>query len=152
MASIWVRRGPVSSPPTAWAYGAGAIIFVCAVVGAGLGFNAAWRPGGDAELAGRSGAGAAGVIDAKPIVDLANTAAPPAPKDAAEADSGDDDATSSSLAAQTAAAQADQAKPAGAKGDIDQINTPTDEKPPAPVKASTDESPPNAPVKSDVPF
>ncbi|HWF00299.1 MAG TPA: hypothetical protein VG248_10925 [Caulobacteraceae bacterium] len=152
MASTWVRQGPVASPPAALAYLAGAVILIAALVGAALGFTAAWRPGGDAELGGRAGAAASGVIDAKPIVDLANTAAPPASAGAADASSSDDDAKAASLAARAAAAQADQAKPAGAKGDIDQINTPPDEKPPAPVKPSTDEAAPNAPVKSDVPF
>ena len=49
-------------------------------------------------------------------------------------------------------AQALQAKPTGAPGDIDSIMTSASERPTAPAKKGPDEAPPPTPVKSDVPF
>ena len=50
-------------------------------------------------------------------------------------------------------AQEIQAKPSKPGGDIDDILTSPNEKPPAQVKPAADEAPPpGAPVKTDVPF
>ena len=46
MADSWIDNGPVSLPPRALAYGAGALVLAMAVVGGGLGFDAAWRKPG----------------------------------------------------------------------------------------------------------
>jgi hypothetical protein len=153
MASAWTENGPISLPSRALAYGAGLVVVVFAVLGVGAGFEAAVRRGSEPGL---EAAAAAGAKDdaaiAKPIVDLA----PPAPAaEAANDDSKDADADATKaddLAAQTAAAQAIQAKPASAGGDIDQVLTSPTEKPPAPAPKGADEAPPGAPVKSDVPF
>ena len=56
------------------------------------------------------------------------------------------------IAAKTAAAQAVQSKPAQTQSDIDDILTSASERPQAPAKPSTDETPPSGPTKSDVPF
>ena len=154
MPATWARRGPVSTPSAGVAYLAGGIIVAVAVAGAGLGFSAAWRPSSEPGLNDHARPGAHGdILDAKPIVDLTPATAAPAESGGdSDAEKADDGAKDRLLAAQTAGAQANQAKAAGSKGDIDQINTPADEKPPAPVKAPADEAPPNAPVRSDVPF
>jgi hypothetical protein len=152
MAGGWIDNGPVSLPPRILAYGAGAVVLGLAIAGAGLGFDAAWRRQGGQEPSVSQPANRAGDLVAKPIVEIA----PPTP--APEADKEDDDdkandqAKAEALAAQTAAAQSLQAKPA-AKGDIDDILTSPTEKPPPAIKAPIDEAPPtNAPVKTDVPF
>jgi hypothetical protein len=127
-------------------------VVLFAVLGVGAGFEAAARRSAGPELDAASGAGAKDdALVAKPIVDLAPpTPAPEAAKDdsadAADASKADD------LAAQTAAAQAIQAKPANAGGDIDQVLTSPTEKPPSTTAKGADEAPPGAPVKSDVPF
>jgi hypothetical protein len=151
MASSWVENGPVSLPPRALAYGAGAVVLSLAIAGAGLGFDAAWRRQGGAETGAVEPANRVGDLTAKPIVEIAPpTPAPEASKD--DDDKANDQAKADALAAQTAAAQALQAKSA-AKGDIDDILTSPTEKPPQPVKTPTDEAPPTAaPVKTDVPF
>ncbi len=148
MAGAWTRNEPISLPSRPLAYGAGLLVIVLAAAGAGLGFNAAWRKTVAPEL---SGVGQGTLRDdaliARPIVDLT----PPAPApQAAKADSDDDAAKADALDAQTAAAQAIQAKATG--GDIDDVLASPTEKPPAPTKAATDEAPPGTPVKSDVPF
>jgi hypothetical protein len=149
MADSWIENGPVSLPPRALAYGAGAVVLAMAVVGGGLGFSAAWRRQAGPDLSATSPANQPGDMVAKPIVEIAPPA--PAPEESKD-DSADDQANDEAKAdAQTAAAQAIQGKP-DAKGDIDQIMTSSTEKPTAPVKPPTDEAPPTAPVKSDVPF
>jgi hypothetical protein len=149
MSDGWIDNGPVSLPPRALAYGAGLLVLAMAVVGGGLGFSAAWRRQAAPELSAAGPANQPGDIIAKPIVEIAPP--PPAPEESKD-DSADDQANDAAKAdAQTAAAQAIQGKP-DANGDIDQIMTSSTEKPPAPVKPATDEAPPGAPVKSDVPF
>jgi len=97
-------------------------------------------------------AAGAKTLTARPLVDVTPPTAAPAAADD-KADSSDaDSAKATDLAAQTAKAQALQAKPTGAPGDIDTIMTSASEKPLAPVKKGPDEAPPPAPVKSDVPF
>jgi hypothetical protein len=151
MAGGWIDNGPVSLPPRAIAYSAGVLVFLLAVGGAGLGFEAAWRRQTGPEPSAAEPANRAGDLVAKPIVEIAPpTPAPDAAKED-EDDKANDQAKASALAAQTAAAQAIQAKTA-AKGDIDDILTSPTEKPPSLVKAP-DEAPPSAaPVKTDVPF
>jgi hypothetical protein len=151
MASSWIENGPVSLPPRALAYGAGVLVLGLAIVGAGLGFDAAWRKPGAQGPSVAEPANRVGDLVAKPIVEIVPpTPAPEAAKD--DDDTANDAAKAEALAAQTAAAQALQAKPAG-KGDIDDILTSPTEKPPQTVKAPTDEAPPTAaPVKTDVPF
>lgn len=149
MTQAWTPDGPISLPPRTLAYGAGAVIAAMALVGVALGFNASSR---QSAAPGLEGAGqtvsADGVPIAKPIVELP----PPvtAASDAADsAATNATDAAADTIDAQTAAAQAVQSKPSKALADIDQILTSRTEKPPAPVKTTTDEAPP---VKSDVPF
>ncbi|HEY1926684.1 MAG TPA: hypothetical protein VGG92_04400 [Caulobacteraceae bacterium] len=149
MADSWIENGPVSLPPRALAYGAGAIVLVLAVVGGGLGFDAAWRRQAGPELNATGPANQPGDLVAKPIVEIAPPA--PAPEESKDEDTADDQANDEAKAdALTAAAQANQGK--DAKGDIDQIMTSPTEKPPAPVKAPPEAPPGTAPVKSDVPF
>jgi hypothetical protein len=132
------------------AYGAGVVVLGLAIAGAGLGFDAAWRRHAGPEPSATEPANRAGDLIAKPIVELAPPT--PAPEASKDDDDANDQAKADALAAQTAEAQALQAKPT-AKGDIDDIMTSPTEKPPAPVKAPTDEAPPTtAPVKTDVPF
>ena len=152
MASVWTENGPISLPSRALAYGAGLVVVVFAVLGVTMGFEAAFRRSAAPDLDAASGAGVGqgDALIAKPIVDLAPpTAAPEDKKDDSD-DADDDAAKADALAAKTAAAQAIQAKPATAGGNIDDILTSASEKPPAPVKPSSDEAPP--PEKSDVPF
>jgi hypothetical protein len=149
MADGWIENGPVSLPPRALAYGAGFLVFAMAVVGGGLGFDAAWRRQAGPELSASGPANQPGDLVAKPIVEIAPP--PPAPEESKD-DSADDQANDAAKAdAQTAAAQAMQGN-SDAKGDIDQIMTSPTEKPPAPVKAPPEAPPGTAPVKSDVPF
>jgi hypothetical protein len=123
-----------------------------AIVGVGLGWQAASRPSTGPGDTGVATANDANTLNATPLVDLTPTqTAKPAQASAADSSSADD-AKADDLAAQTAKAQALQAKPTGTPGDIDSIMTSSSEKPPAPIKAGPAESPPNAPVKSDVPF
>ena len=150
MTQAWTPDGPISLPPRALAYGAGAAIAAMAVVGIGLGFNASLRQSGAPGLADPGqNVSADGTLIAKPIVEL-----PPPVTAANEAGAENTavnaaDAEGDKIDAQTAAAQAVQSKPSKAAGDIDQILTSPTEKPPAPIKAPADEAPP---VKSDVPF
>ena len=80
------------------------------------------------------------------------TAPTPEASDAAIDAKVDAEVANESIAGKTAAAQALQSKPSSPSGNIDDILTSPQEKPPAPVKSPTDEAPPTAPVKSDVPF
>ena len=156
MANVWSGSGSVSLPPRWLAYLAGFFILVMAIAGIGLGFRAAWRapsePGSASDI-GRP-TGADGEIVAHPIVEAPAVAAPAADtSDDAAADAATDaDVARESIASKTAAAQALQSKSSNASGNIDDILTSPQEKPPTPVKAQTDEAPPAAPVKSDVPF
>jgi hypothetical protein len=152
MPAQWIENGPVSLPTRSLAYWAGAFLVAMAFVGAGLGIQAAIRPASGLGDASVTTASDANTLTATPLVDL--TPAPVAkPAAADKADSSDADAAKADdLAAQTAKAQALQAKPTGNPGDIDSIMTSATEKPPAPVKSGVNEAPPNAPVKSDVPF
>ncbi len=153
MTSAWTGEGPVSLPPRGLAYSAGALVFLLALVGIGLGFRAAWRSPTEPGLGDASSAALGDdAVTAQPIVELPPpVTAPVAAKEEAKPDAAtNDDDKAKELAAQTAAAQAVQAKPSKASQDIDDILTSTSEKPPAPVKPSADEAPP--PEKSDVPF
>ncbi len=153
MASAWVGNGPIALPSRGVAYGAGLAVVLFAMLGVGLGFQAALRKGAapDLDAASSPGTGKDDALTAKPIVDLAPpTAVPDEAKDGAAADDEADKADA--LAAQTAAAQAIQAKAAKAGGDIDDVLTSPTEKPPAVTKGAADEAPPGVPVKSDVPF
>ncbi len=156
MANAWSGAGPISLPPRWLAYLAGGLIFITAVVGVGLGFLAAWRAPNEPGAASENGRNttADGELVAHPIVELPPPAAPTADKsDDAAADSATDaEVANESIASKTAAAQALQSKASNASGNIDDILTSPQEKPPAPVKSAADEAPPTAPVKSDVPF
>jgi hypothetical protein len=152
VATGWINHGPVSLPPRPLAYGVGAILFLTAAAGAGLGWRAASRPPSGPADPNAVTAADANTLTARPLVDITP---PVAAKVAADdkADSSDaDSAKAADLAAQTAKAQALQAKPTGAPGDIDTIMTSASEKPLAPAKKGPDEAPPPTPVKSDVPF
>ncbi|MBV8684989.1 MAG: hypothetical protein JO111_19110 [Caulobacteraceae bacterium] len=151
MADGWIDNGPVSLPPRALAYGAGAFVLVMAVVGGGLGFDAAWRRQAGPDINATGPANQPGDLVAKPIVEIAPPA--PAPEESKDEDNADDQANDAAKAdAQTAAAQANQGN-GDTKSDIDQIMTSATEKPPAPVKGPPEAPPPGtAPVKSDVPF
>ena len=154
MAGAWTPNGPVSLPPRILAYGAGLTILLLAAAGAGLGLRAASRESGAPDLGAlmQDEAGQASLA-ARPIVQ-----APPPEATAAEPTS--DNATktpdagkSDDIAQKSAAAQEVQAKPAKNSGNIDEILASPSEKPPAPVKPSSDEAPPpSAPVNTDVPF
>ncbi len=149
MASAWIEHGPVSLPPRGLVWGVAAAVIVLAVAGTGLGLRAAWReplaPGMEGDQAGGAGDNA---LTAQPIVELPPPVTAPTPaKDDTKTEPTDEQRA---LAAQTAAAQAIQAKPSKAAGDIDTILTSASEKPPPPVKPAADEAPP--PTKSDVPF
>lgn len=151
MASAWVGDGPIALPSRGIVYGAGVAVALFAMLGVGLGFQAAWRKSAapDLDAASSAGAGKDDALTARPIVDLAPpTAAPDTAKDAADDEADKADA----LAAQTAAAQAIQAKTAKDGGSIDDVLTSPTEKPPAVTKGAADEAPPGVPVKSDVPF
>jgi hypothetical protein len=152
MADGWIERGGVAVPPRSLAYGAGLAILTLAAAAGALGFSAALRREVAPEIASGAKVGPAGELIAKPIVEIA----PPTPaaqaKGGADDDIANDAAKAQALAAQTAAAQALQAKGAG-KGDIDDILASPTEKPPTPVKNPGEEAPPaTAPVKSDVPY
>ena len=153
MVNAWTENGPVSLPPRWQAYTAGAVVAVLAVVGVAIGMRAAWRDAGAPDI-GESADSAADhqALEARPIVQLPPpVTSPDADADAAKQDAADaEQAKADALAAKAAAAQAVQAKPSQPAGNIDEILTSPTEKPPAPVKPSTDEAPP--PVKTDVPF
>jgi hypothetical protein len=153
MASAWTENGPISLPSRALAYGAGLAVVLFAVLGATAGYEAAFRRSGGPELDAAAEAGAKDdALIAKPIVDLAPpTPAPEAAKDTSD-DADAEAAKADALAAQTAAAQAIQAKPANAGGNIDEVLASPTEKPPSTTGKGADEAPPGAPVKSDVPF
>jgi hypothetical protein len=154
MASAWIENGPVSLPPRSLAYGVGAALFLLAFVGVGLGLRAAWRESGAPGLAGDSSqsADSADTLIAKPIVEL------PPPPVANEADNEattdvkEDDSKADAIQEKTAEAQQVQATASKSGGDIDKILASPTEKPTAPAKPVTDETPPGPPVKSDVPF
>jgi len=152
LATDWIQNGPVSLPPRALAYGVGALLFLTAAAGVGLGWRAASRPpSGPADpsaLAARD----ANTLTARPLVDITPPAAARVAADDRSDSSDADSAKAAALAAQTVKAQALQAKPTGAPGDIDTIMTSASEKPLAPAKKGPDEAPPPTPVKSDVPF
>ena len=156
MANAWIANGPVSLPPRSLAYIAGLIIAALSIAGIGMGFRAAWRaplePGSASDNS--RGMTADGELTAHPIVQMPPPVVPAADKaDDAAADAATDaEVASESIASKTAAAQALQSKPSGASGNIDDILTSPQEKPPTPVKAPADEAPPTAPIKSDVPF
>jgi hypothetical protein len=157
MANAWSGDSPVSLPPRSLVYVAGAFIAAMAIVGVVAGFRAAWRapsePGSAAESA--RGSTADGELVAHPIVEMPPPVAAPAAdkSDDAAADAATDaKVASESIAGKAAAAQALQSKPSSPAGNIDDILTSPQEKPPAAVKSTTGEAPPNAPVKSDVPF
>ncbi len=149
MASAWTDNGPVSLPSRGLVNLAAVLVVAFAILGLVMGVQAAFRKGAAPDI-GAAGAvaGKADEIAAKPIVDLA----PPTPA----ADDGKDDgdktdeeqAKADALAAQTAAAQAIQAKPSKAGGNIDDVLASPTEKPPGPVKNAGD----GAPVNSEVPF
>ncbi len=152
MGSAWIESGPVSIPSRPLAVGAGVTVAILAIVGFALGFQTSIQRTGASGLgvtAGRTSSHDDELI-AKPIVELA----PPAPAPVAEksgSDDGDDD-KADAIAAQTAAAQAIQAKPSNGAGNIDDVLASPTEKPPAAPKVITDGTPPGTPVKSDVPF
>lgn len=156
MTIFWSRSSPVSLPPRWLAYLAGFLIIVMAVVGVGLGIRAAWRAPSEPNSASdiRHATASDGEIVAHPIVEPPPMPAPTADRnDDAAADAATDaNITNGSIASKAAAAQALQSKTSNASGNIDDILTSPQEKPPAPVKAQADEAPPTAPVKSDVPF
>ena len=150
MASAWIDNGPVSLPPRRLVYGVSAAVIVLAVAGTGLGLRAAWREPAAPGEGDQTGAAGDSALIAQPIVELPPPVAAPTPaKDDSKAAPTDEE---KALAAQTAAAQAIQAKPSKSSGDIDAILTSASEKPPAPVKPTADEAPPQEPTKSDVPF
>ena|SRR5579859_474513 len=153
MANAWTDNGPISLPSRPLAYGAGLAVMLFAVLGVGAGFEAAFHRSGGPELDAAAEAGAKDdALIAKPIVDLAPpTPAPEAAKDTSD-DADAEAAKADALAAQTAAAQAIQAKPANAGGNIDEVLASPTEKPPTTTTKGADEAPPGAPVKSDVPF
>jgi hypothetical protein len=152
MTSAWTGDGPVSVPPRGLAYTAGALVFLLALVGIGLGFRAAWRSPTEPGLGDATSTSGDDAVTAQPIVELPPPVTAPAPaKEEAKPDAAaNDDDKAKALAAQTAAAQAVQAKSSKQSQDIDDILTSASEKPPAPVKPAADEAPP--PEKSDVPF
>ena len=157
MANAWTGPGPVSLPARWLAYLAGWLIVATAIAGVGMGFRAAWRAPNEPGSVSENGpnATADGELVAHPIVELPPpVAAPTADKsDDAAADAATDaEVANESIASKAAAAQALQSKPSNPSGNIDDILTSPQEKPPAPVKSPADEAPPTAPVKSDVPF
>jgi len=153
MANAWTENGPISLPPRSMAYGAGLAVVLFAAVGMGLGLEAAVRrsAGPDVDAAANAGPKDDALI-AKPIVDLTPPAAAPEAAKNDEAASDDEDAKSEALAEKTAEAQAIQAKASKIGGNIDDVLASPTERPPAPVKGPSDEAPPGAPVKTDVPF
>lgn len=148
MPNSWTAHQPIALPPRSLAYAAAALLGALVVFGLASGFLATLRQASAPGVGGDSSAQTAadGTLIAKPIVEIqAPTAAEPAD---AQADKADASADAQDIASQAAAAQAVQAKPSKAGGNIDDILTSPTEKPPAPVKAP-DEAPP---VKTDVPF
>ena len=157
MANTWINNGPVSLPPRSLAYAAGAMIVAMAFIGVGTGFRAAWRAPSEprSTLESNRGATADGELIAHPIIEMppASTASTSDKADDAAADAAvDAEVANESIASKTAAAQAVQSKPSSPSGNIDDILTSPQEKPPVPVKSAPEEAPPMAPVKSDVPF
>jgi hypothetical protein len=127
-------------------------LIVAAVAGVGLGIRAAYRSDDGPDVGAVSQAQDADTLTAHPLVDITPPPSVTAQTDQ-KADSSDADADKADdLAAQTAEAQALQAKPTATPGDIDQIMTSAAEKPPAATKTVPQAAAPNAPVKSDVPF
>ncbi len=154
MANAWISNGPVSLPPRWLAYTAAGCILLGAVAGVGMGFQAAWRAPAEPGSTSATTATADGELTAHPIVEMPPPVTAPVQEasDAAIDAKVDAEVANESIASKTAAAQALQSKPSSPSGNIDDILTSPQEKPPAPVKAPTDEAPPTAPVKSDVPF
>ncbi len=152
MASEWTNSGPVSSPPRAVAYGAGVILLLLGLGAVGLGFKAGMRDGQPGAVGASALLAADGSTDeAKPIVVLPPPVTAPvaATTEAAKKDDQTDADKAKEAASQAAAAQQVQAKANKQGQDIDDILTSSSEKPPAPVKPSTDEAPP---ARSDVPY
>jgi hypothetical protein len=153
MANAWTENGPISLPPRSMAYGAGLAVVLFAALGMGLGLEAAVRRGAGPDLDTAADTGPKDdALIAKPIVDMTPPAAAPAAAKNADDESDDEDAKSEALAEKTAEAQAIQAKASRAGANIDDVLASPTERPPAPVKTPTDEAPPGAPVKTDVPF
>jgi hypothetical protein len=152
LATGWINNGPVSLPPRALAYSVGALLFLIAAAGAGLGWRAASRPPSGPADPNAVAAADANTLTARPLVDITPPAAAKVAADDKSYSSDADAAKAADLAAQTAKAQALQAKPTGAPGDIDTIMTSASEKPLGPAKKGPDEAPPPTPAKSDVPF
>ena len=154
MANAWVGNGPVSLPPRSLAYVAAGLIMAAAAGGLAMGFRAAMRSPAEPGSASAAASTADGEITAHPIVEMP----PPVTAPTQEASDATIDAkvdaelASESIASKAAAAQAVQSKPSSPTGNIDDILTSPQEKPPAPVKAQPEEAPPQAPIKSDVPF
>ncbi len=152
MASTWTENGPVSLPPRSLVYSVAVVALLLAVAGVGLGLRAAWREPAAPGLADEAGGSDDSAIAARPIVELPPPVAAPTPAKDDSNTAQNVTAEDKALAAQTAAAQAIQAKTSKSSGDIDTILTSASEKPPAPVKPTADEAPPQDPTKSDVPF
>ena len=157
MANAWTGNGPIMLPPRSLAYSAAGLISLTAIIGLGMGFRAAWRapsePG--SSLDSSRNVTADGELAAHPIIELPPpvTAATSNRDDDAAADAATDaEVANESIASKSVAAQALQSKPSSPSGNIDDILTSPQERPPTPVKSPTDEAPPTAPVKSDVPF
>jgi hypothetical protein len=148
----WTENGPVSTPPRSMTYAVAGAVCVVAIIGAGLGFRAAWRDTSRPALGSIDQQQATDqAVLAKPIVDITSVqqqaAAAPATSNAT-VDKADETADSNAIAAKTAAVQAVQSRPSQTAANIDDILTSQSEKPQAPAKPSTDEQAP----KTDVPF
>jgi len=149
----WIENGPVSVPTTPIVVSVGVVLALAAALSVGFGVKASWREANRPARGDLDTQAAGQAIIAQPIVELPQPQAAPAANtvvaatnSAKEADDSDD------IAAKTAAAQAVQSKPAQTQSDIDDILTSASERPQAPAKPSTDETPPSGPTKSDVPF
>lgn len=155
MASAWMERGPVSSPPRSLTYGVGALLVVLAFVGVGMGLRTAWRESGAPDLGGRTASSVADAdtLIAKPIVELPTApAAANVAENTADATAASDN-TADAIDVKTAEAQRVQSTTSKSEPDIDQILASPNERPTAPSRQSGDEAaPPGPPVKSDVPF
>jgi len=151
MASEWTESGPVSLPPRPVAYGAGVVVLVLALAALGFGIKAGLHSSqpGAADATARVAADGS-TDEARPIVVLPPpVTAPVAAATAAPKDGATDADEAKQAAAQAAAAQQVQGKVGKSGQDIDEILTSSSEKPPAPVKPSSDEAPP---ARSDVPY
>ena len=156
MASVWTGKDPISSPSRPVALGVGAALVVLAFVGVGLGLHAAWKDTGAPDLSGATTAGAdeADTLTAKPIVDLPIAPVASNTADNATVDEAAADNSTDNIEQRTAEAQQVQSTASRSGADIDKILASPTERPTAPAKATTVETPPapGPPVKSDVPF